>query len=687
MELEAFRGFGSNQAIELDADTVLVQGDNGTGKTSITDGLLWLFTDEIPRLKERGKGIRKDGSDPIVNRYRTGDEAVVKLAIRVDGLEKRTDEETLLEFERVGTSKRSILRVRREKEVLDGQNAEALLAQAFGEFTHAQFAHAVHGWGVLQQHALLAALEGGASMHERLAEMVGLERVNHFAKGASDTSRAAKGHLKEAEAVRDRLQARVQEAETSLRTWREREPAAESEKERVARIADGCFQDLPEGVRLKQPVDELSKFSAMLQETFDIGSAARSRASALVALESVLGRRDLSSREFEDQLGVLRAEMDRSIAQAPARVQMAEAAIRLLGSDCPVCGQAIDERSVESHLQEVLSSAKGEVQRASQLRGQFAEVEARLQSARLVEAELSDAQARAAEAAELLRGRTGDAIWIAIETSWLENDQAQALTDALDLLERLAREGQVDARRSGDERTVRWSAEIEAASAEIGSAESEVKEAKARVERAIALDKAAHRAAERIVEKALEQLQPSLAEVFDRLSPHPTFDELRAQQDVYYGKNQVVPHAFDRKNEVGGHPALIFSEGQLNVVALSYFLGLAINAGDGSLPFVVLDDTLAAMDVVNVLGFADLCRRLREKKQLIVTTHDRRFAGLLMRKFAPRESGVSTMLVELDGWSEDGPIVRCGSQPVAEILPLPVGSTVAEANQEELGAG
>jgi ABC-type multidrug transport system ATPase subunit len=109
----------------------------------------------------------------------------------------------------------------------------------------------------------------------------------------------------------------------------------------------------------------------------------------------------------------------------------------------------------------------------------------------------------------------------------------------------------------------------------------------------------------------------------------------------------------------------------LNVVSLSYFLGLALNAGEGALPFVVLDDTLAALDVVNVLGFADLCRRLRDQRQLIVTTHDRRFADLLARKLSPRQRGSRTVLIELDGWTEDGPTVRVQDEPLAEIVPLP----------------
>ena len=43
IEIEAFRGFADTQRFDLDADVVLMRGDNGAGKTSLIDGLLWLL--------------------------------------------------------------------------------------------------------------------------------------------------------------------------------------------------------------------------------------------------------------------------------------------------------------------------------------------------------------------------------------------------------------------------------------------------------------------------------------------------------------------------------------------------------------------------------------------------------------------------------------------------------------------
>jgi DNA repair exonuclease SbcCD ATPase subunit len=672
MEIEAFRGFAVERILDLDADTVLVRGDNGTGKTSITDALLWLLTGDIPRLKERAKGMRKDEGDPIVNRYRLGEKARVSLTVRAtnrNGGQAAQAQE--IRFQRVGTSRQSALQAFRQEDSLDGQEAESLLASSLGHFTHPQLAHAVSGWGVLQQHALLAALEGGASMHERLAEMVGLERVNRFAKGAAEVVKAARADQREAEQVRDRLQGKRSVAESSLRGLREQQEPPESDAIRISRLVGKRVRTLPTGVALAQSVEELEQFPGLLIELDELFGLARALASAGKELQFIAEQGSEATEGLEGKIENLKEAADQAIARAPAQVQMADAALQLLSAECPVCGQQIDEDSVRQHLMEMTALAREESERVSGLRRELGEAEAFLQSARLAEARRIDAEKQVEFARGRLQNCIEDGKWIAVDSKWTDVDRAEGLTKTLEALESDIREVQGEARRTGNEQVLRYSTEVEAATKELAAAEADATTAKARTVKAVALDKAAHEAAERIVERALERLQPSLAEVFDRLSPHPTFAELKAKQDIYYGKNQVVPHAYDRNNKVGGHPALLFSEGQLNVVALSYFLGLALNAGEGSLPFIVLDDTLAAMDVVNVLGFADLCRRLRESRQLIVTTHDRRFAGLLARKLAPREMGSRTVRVELEGWTEDGPEVRCEDQPVAEVIPLP----------------
>jgi DNA repair exonuclease SbcCD ATPase subunit len=665
LELEAFRGFANRVELDLDAEAILIRGDNGTGKTSITDGLLWLLSGDIPRLRDRSRGRRKEDGDAIVSRYRSGDQARVSLTIRnatFEGADGKT-----VEFERIGNSKGSEIRARcEERELREGQ-AELAMASAFGDFTTAQFTHAVGAWGVLQQHDLLDALEGGSSLHERLAELVGLQRVNQFAASAKELAKATRTEQGRAEDLRDRLRQRHEAASVRLQSaTAEASGSTEVSKRRPLDFA----VDLPAGVALSRTAPTADEFGDIVTAI----EAGMSAARQLLAAGEELRRADtevMDTDQLEQQLIRARREAEVVLEQAPARVQLADAALGLLGDECPVCEQAIDESSVRAHLHEILAAAEEESRRAEAVRDELTVAESKLQSARLAESRRAEASTRVELAEERLAGLIKGATWITVERGLIAADRAPELVEIFDRLDGSLREAQQEVRRKGTERTLRYGTELEASTNELERAESEARAAVDQAERARSLELASRKASERIIERALARLQPSLAEVFDRLSPHPTFNELQARQDIFYGKNQVVPHAYDRKNKVGGHPAMIFSEGQLNVVALSYFLGLALNAGEGALPFVVLDDTLAALDVVNVLGFADLCRRLREKRQLIVTTHDRRFASLLARKLAPRQEGMRTLLIELDGWTEGGPKVRIQDQPLAEIIPLP----------------
>jgi DNA repair exonuclease SbcCD ATPase subunit len=349
---------------------------------------------------------------------------------------------------------------------------------------------------------------------------------------------------------------------------------------------------------------------------------------------------------------------------------LATAAIQLLHDDCPVCGQTIDVEIVRERLSNILDTAKVDAARAMEAQRAVANVQARLQASRLIEERRIALQRDVQGSLATLRDRAGTSTWFAADADWPTVEAIPTVLAQLEAFQFRLRQGYADVRRDLGVEFTRLRSEVEAADTELRRIESESTAITSRAERASALDVAARESAELIVQRALDLLAPSFAEVFDRLAPHPTFTVLRATQDIYYGKNHVVPEVYDPHRKITANPSVVFSEGQLNVVALSYFLGLALNSGDGALPFVVLDDPLQAMDVLSVLGFADLCRRLRERRQLIVTTHDRRFASLLGRKLAPRESGTRTILHEFTGWTEDGPDVRSSDEPLADIISI-----------------
>lgn len=659
VEIEAFRGFAKPQRLDLNADVVVIRGDNGTGKSSVADALLWLFTGTIPRLKERAKGLRKT-DDPIVSRYRSEGPARVRLALQLP-------DQRRLDFERRGGMDRPQLTAREDDRVLE--NADELLAQSLAGIHAHQLAQAVESWGVLRQDKLLAALDSGEELHRRLADVIGLERVSLFADSAKKTADGLVHERRGVEQTLDALRQRRDQAREQL-TDAERQAVQTSDAgQRLAALVERLASTLPEDVHLTSRPDSLEALAALGREISGLADAARTLADAakemVSAREASVGAVD----ELERELSSLQAQAHQAAQRAPTQVQLASAALELLGDECPVCGQPIDAASVRQHLTELLQSAQAEAESAAGAQRAVADMQARLQTARTTQRRLEAAGQRYENASGQLEERLTSTT-LRVGPAWKQPEGAQALAVTLEQLGSRVREVHAEAQRDAGQQVAQLSAVVESSNAEIARAETALEELSGRVKRAQDLDRDARLAAQRIVDRALQRLGPSFAEVFDRLAPHPTFTELRAVQDIYYKKNQVVPEIRDPERNVSGNPSVLLSEGHLNVVALSYFLGMALNAGDGALPFIFLDDPLQSMDVISVLGFADLCRRLRERRQLIITTHDRRFASLLSRKLAPREPESRTLVYDFATWTEIGPEIKMVEAPLSKVEPV-----------------
>ncbi|OMQ16772.1 hypothetical protein A7K94_0200350 [Modestobacter sp. VKM Ac-2676] len=165
----------------------------------------------------------------------------------------------------------------------------------------------------------------------------------------------------------------------------------------------------------------------------------------------------------------------------------------------------------------------------------------------------------------------------------------------------------------------------------------------------------ARAAAAEIFRERFALLEPLMNDVYARLDPHPAFTQLTFNVESYRSKGTATAVVRDAERGIAMNPMLIFSSAQANIVVLSAFLALGWAAGSASLPFLLLDDPLQALDDVNVLGFADLARRVRRERQLVVATHEERFAGLLERKLAGRLPGEDLLVHRFVGWSRSGP--------------------------------
>lgn len=660
IELEGFRGFAETRRLDLDADAVIIQGDNGSGKTSVVDGLLWLFCGELQHLTDRVRGVRRT-EDVVTSRFISSGVARVSLEMRHEG--------RLYSFTRTGDEKRTCLGCVIDDEPVE--DADAVLARIFGHEELGPLRQAILTWGLLRQDAIRAALDvSGGALHERLSNIIGLERVTAF---AAATTRASDALIKERTSARSALKlVNDRYNESVARRDLARRAASSEDLGRVLKAGlEKAAKVLPAGISLSTEVRDLEGIAQLEQLVGGLIAAFEAKLERAAALAAHEEDTDAAVEATEAAMEDARKHALEASSKAPAAAQLAALALGMLSDRCPVCDQPVDEATLRAHLEEVRASSEQFAASAQQAQEalvlaltELAQIRERARQRREAEKSL---QAAKAVTEDLIRDA---APRLRVDAQLLTEAASLELLDGLRQARERLLEVYQDAQKVGGTHLAQLDGEVAALSAELDAARAKVDKLESRCSQAKSLEHAAHRAAENIVEKALDTLRPSFAEVFDRLNPNPAFTELLAHQDVFRNRNQVVPVVRDRDRNIDANPLLVFSEGQLNVVALSYFLGMALNAQDAMLPFLVLDDPLQALDVIATLGFSDLCRRIRDERQLIVTTHDRRFADVLIRKLSPREPDGRTIVHVFESWTREGPSIRTVIPEVAEVIPL-----------------
>ena len=172
--------------------------------------------------------------------------------------------------------------------------------------------------------------------------------------------------------------------------------------------------------------------------------------------------------------------------------------------------------------------------------------------------------------------------------------------------------------------------------AKLSEAEADLKERQATGERVVSLLESLREASTEVVEARMERIEPLLQRIYSRIDPHPSFRTVSLRTRFANRRGRLTTAIGDDvADRWSPAPEKVLSSSQLNALAVSVFL--ALNLGVAALPVrtVMLDDPLQSLDDVNLLGLIDLLRRTAEKRQLIVSTHDQRFGGLLERKLRP----------------------------------------------------
>lgn len=674
---------------DLSADVVLVHGPNGSGKTSLFDSILWGLTGSVERI----------GSDAaVVSQYAEFGEARVDVRLESTGGESVR---VVRRFQNGAKTSSLVLDVGDEH--ITGTNAEGRLMSllwpdsASSSDPASSLSRSLTRAVYLQQDRVRSFIEDEDenSRFDIVGEIVGTGRVGELVRQlelgrkawTTATNRERERSLEPLERRRAQLQAAIDAArgastsdemlDATWSSWVAKVAAflgpqtAQNNQHHHQRA-----QQLTESLDLLQSVGQqcefdLGRLRRLVQLARQVPGPIEGRAEAqerVDAANNVLAEREVELQLANERAAAVRQQMVELTEARESLAALAGLALSHLEGNCPVCGQPQEEEVTATRLHELIASSSrpielpssGVAEAAEALRGaEGALAEARGDLARLdrLEVDRSTLLEEVGRNAELLR-LTGPLTEVVDECE----RQVGLLQERAEQASILRRDGEVLAaslaRVAESERASELEAELPSLDAEIASLEHRFKHRAAAGEDAKGLHEALRDLSENLVASELEIIEPLLQRIYASVDPHPSFRAVRFLTDTVRGRGRLRTSLQDQTHSLTDvDPAMVLSSSQLNVLAVVTFMAMNLSATALPLELAALDDPLQSLDNVNLLGLADLLRRARNERQLMISTHDDRLAGLLERKLRPVGSLQRTTVLHFDGWEPRGPAV------------------------------
>jgi DNA repair exonuclease SbcCD ATPase subunit len=350
---------------------------------------------------------------------------------------------------------------------------------------------------------------------------------------------------------------------------------------------------------------------------------------------------------------------------------LAALALKHLEDRCPVCAQTYDKEATRLRLEAMAKGGLGDTQTApgpdklSELLAALAAKEKEAAAAELALRSGEQAVNERQKAQQSLSTRLSELGVIATDDASRSAAVANAIAEADALIRRVAelqRIGESLALRLAQSSAVAAIEELRREAQKLrrenADREKAISARNQTGERAQRVIEALREAGSAVVEERLREIAPLLQSIYARIDPHPAFRLVTFLSRVVRGRGQLSTVVSDPIEEKQCDlPAAVLSSSQVNALAVCVFLALNIGVPKPPLSVVILDDPLQSLDDINLLGLVDLLRRTKDRRQLFVSTHDGRFGSLLSRKLRPSNERGRTTVIELDGWSRQGPIV------------------------------
>ena len=689
VEISGFRAFSGRNRFDLDGDVVLVVGVNGHGKTSLFDAIHWAITGDISRLNQ---------PDSVVSLYSPSGEARVHVKLA-------SDDGRLLEVTRHSDGEKYSLLVSEGDKAFRGADAEYELLRRLGDDglasgeSRAALRSALERGVYLQQDVLTDFLTADTDQDRfsAISEFIGAGRTTEFQSALERSRRAWTRTTTERSSEMDEKAQRLSRLEGQLRELEDASSAmgpssdewtawwTQAQRLRISslgvpkidssdahNVIDIAMAELRSlRLSLERRRDRLRSLALMLQEVptaeVDLDALRREVEQASQAL--VAARRTLEEAQ-EEVAEARNRQLESRSEQEDLRV-FAEITLRQLGETCPVCQQTYDIDSTRQRLESLLTDASQPVGPSVSelgLIGLLKDVQVMEERASTAAAALQDAQRQerlCVESQERIRAGLAElAVGVpersnashAIEAALEEN------TGQLEVLSEVGLRGEALAlslARAGQlARQAELREQVQQARRDLSNIRNEITARQETGELVSGMISGLRDASSELVEAELVRLEPLLQRIYATVDPHPEFRIVKLLSRMYRGSGRVLVEVEDPEHRYRKAPRAYLSSSQMNLLAVSVFL--ALNLGIPTLPLrvAILDDPLQSLDDLNLLGLIDLLKRMRGERQLMVSTHDSRFASLLERKLRPVSASQRTVLVELSGWSSEGPIAE-----------------------------
>lgn len=685
LTISGFRGFPQSTFLDLDADAVIVYGANGCGKTSMFDAILWALTGSVERLN----GEPKD----VVSEYSSSGEARVELEIN-------RDESTIRVVRRFdGRQHLTVEDDAQPDDIASGTKAAAALidllwpdARAAAEPTEA-LSRSLTRAMYLQQDVVRQFVESDKEedRFNVVSELVGVGRVTELQRQMEASRKAWSTASNALQRELDPLRAQVTSLEVRLRRLGSidapaiREEAVDEWVNEVAKLlpesegagltgrgSDAVERALPlldarqrQVQRLEASLDRLLAHLATPAPEATAADPLRAHVSAAELLVAQASER---VRIAQDAAAGERRQQAELRDQAESMRALAQLALRHLGERCPVCEQQYDEAATRDRLQALISASQDPPQALAAETVSEAAAQLEVLQRQVAADRAALRQAEASESARAQWDQTTKALAeecrldVTPDLNVVAYDRAGRAHLLYERLQQL--------RATGEQlslQLVRASelAQRSEAESQLGTVRSDLAareaEHQARAdtgELATALITALRTASNRIVTAELSRIGPLLQRIYATVDPHPSFRAVNFLTRSPRGRGRLWTALTDEaEHKTVEEPMLVLSSSQLNVLAVSTFLSLNLAIDTLPLQVVALDDPLQSLDTVNLLGLADLLRRVRGSRQVIISTHDERLMDLLSRKLRPTGND-RTRVVTLEAWSRQGPIVH-----------------------------